>query len=770
MEHLIYDPDLRTLRTEVRAAANQDLDIPDWQEYDQYYGYCEPICPQIPWLGHDHAASSYYRRVREPQPMLKIFCDCYGKGWDLDQLFDTGDIRQVHQSYQSSPESDEILVRQTAGFIQAWLYFGLLEAVVGRPISTTYFVRVGADGQPWIYSRNLSVLLEAWMKTIGSLESEFKENKLRLARQCASTALMLFHDTSKRCSGDRKPATTALLQSLLRSIEPALSTLFEAIIRWTEVHLRMEIQLVNTEILGSPKLYLEQLIERGWCRFVIASAEIALPASFLRYVDAMKFTAKAEGHWRCTVQRCERNYIRRETYTQRHWPQKCRCSFIKPKLIVAREILDAGFIPLVRLNDIDNSLELGGAHPEDNSAEYIAFSHVWADGLGSSAERGLPTCQVQRLSRLAGQQLTYSSWFWIDGLCVPEKEPYRGKAIQLMKSTYQNATGVIVLDEGLRCLSVRSSHLEIGWSLFASGWFSRLWTYQEGFLPPWVDLELSDGLIDLSTLLRNLYNIWNERKGTRFPALYVRDLVAVLQKARPLAPSPNRRSRQKRLVDLFNALTRRDSSRPDDQLLVIGLLLGINIQSLRDVPSLDRWQAFYLSLQQIPWTIVFDRRPKIRTHPFCWAPATWISAGQDEWLHYDEDLAEITSEGLKVSLNVLLLTRTCPTTFSAIFIRTEPYIYELIRQDIAQISSLQTFNCIIIRYFVDENPEFQLAKHRAVYMRVGLGLIDHPTGTGLRYDCTTLFEIQLFADNDETEMIDGDIVEGSWQEMQMCFT
>src|SRR5437773_7443019 len=34
------------------------------------------------------------------------------------------------------------------------------------------------------------------------------------------------------------------------------------------------------------------------------------------------------------------------------------------------------------------------------SEDYIAISHVWADGIGGATERGLNTCQAKRLSRL----------------------------------------------------------------------------------------------------------------------------------------------------------------------------------------------------------------------------------------------------------------------------------------------------------------------------------------------------------------------------------
>ena len=106
--------------------------------------------------------------------------------------------------------------------------------------------------------------------------------------------------------------------------------------------------------------------------------------------------------------------------------------------------------------------ELGGVHPNNKEMDYIALSHVWADSLGSNTETGLPACQIRRLHRLAENRTESGAWFWIDGLCVPKQKPYQGKAIEFMYYTYQNATGVIVLDEGCRKLSTKNSDLEIG--------------------------------------------------------------------------------------------------------------------------------------------------------------------------------------------------------------------------------------------------------------------------------------------------------------------
>ena len=125
-------------------------------------------------------------------------------------------------------------------------------------------------------------------------------------------------------------------------------------------------------------------------------------------------------------------------------------------------------IAVVQFYSEEARFELGAVAPSDASADYIAFSHVLADCLGSHTEKGLRPCQAKRLHRLVQNKLTHGSWFWIDGLCVPKRELYRGKAIQQMKTTYRNATGVIVLDRSLRQISKPSSVIQIGWTLFAS--------------------------------------------------------------------------------------------------------------------------------------------------------------------------------------------------------------------------------------------------------------------------------------------------------------
>ena len=84
--------------------------------------------------------------------------------------------------------------------------------------------------------------------------------------------------------------------------------------------------------------------------------------------------------------------------------------------------------------------------PSDGGS-YLAISHVWADGLGSTSEAGLPRCQVERLAALARSLVPESGAFWIDSLCVPRASDLRKTAIKAMGRTYKDAFAVLVLDQ-----------------------------------------------------------------------------------------------------------------------------------------------------------------------------------------------------------------------------------------------------------------------------------------------------------------------------------
>jgi hypothetical protein len=72
----------------------------------------------------------------------------------------------------------------------------------------------------------------------------------------------------------------------------------------------------------------------------------------------------------------------------------------------------------------DLRLEVSSS-PLDSSGNYVTFSHVWAEGLGSTTEEGIFECQARRLAAVAEQASSVGVSWWIDSLCIPDTRPYR---------------------------------------------------------------------------------------------------------------------------------------------------------------------------------------------------------------------------------------------------------------------------------------------------------------------------------------------------------
>ncbi|KAI1141814.1 hypothetical protein F5Y05DRAFT_373862 [Hypoxylon sp. FL0543] len=203
------------------------------------------------------------------------------------------------------------------------------------------------------------------------------------------------------------------------------------------------------------------------------------------------------------------------------------------------EIVGQGRIPIVHVvtNRKTNkpTLRLKAA-PSFN--EYVAVSHVWADGLGNPLSNSLPECQVKRLNRQisalskgkrketlvdevfeaylnAPERVSFtahwvpatsrdtektSSYLWIDTLCVPvgkSKESLRIQAINKMASVYVGASHVLVLDYELQQLRLDTQPLADHMaSIISCNWSSRNWTYQEGTLSTRCYFQYADGAVN----------------------------------------------------------------------------------------------------------------------------------------------------------------------------------------------------------------------------------------------------------------------------------
>ncbi|RPD56094.1 hypothetical protein L226DRAFT_509878, partial [Lentinus tigrinus ALCF2SS1-7] len=320
-------------------------------------------------------------------------------------------------------------------------------------------------------------------------------------------------------------------------------------------------------------------------------------------------------HATCTEEACTVHNVDPTTYATKHINPACSCPFISPTFSDVEVMLSVDDIPVMTYdgNHLSTRRALEGP--------YVAISHIWADGLGSTTEQGLPTCQVERIAAFA-RQLLPDGAFWIDGLCVPEVKYLRKAAIRLMAKTYREAEKVIVLDAGI-CAQCSMSHTpaENILRVKTSVWMQRVWTMHEAFLARELYFEFSDGLVPGSAIRQSL-----EPSSTPKYLSWWWLFASTLTDSAILDPASEERGCQ-RFSDVARRIAFCTTSKPEDAPVAVAGMLNMDVSKLLDEQSTDgRMRLLLLEMRTLSVDIMF-RRP-LTTHEaeqlpypgFRWAP------------------------------------------------------------------------------------------------------------------------------------------------------
>jgi hypothetical protein len=281
---------------------------------------------------------------------------------------------------------------------------------------------------------------------------------------------------------------------------------------------------------GNPTLgqfLVDGMVNKGWCPFDVDRVDkTATSATLLYYLAHLPPPRPNMDHSRCTKDKCTFMTID-SSYRTRHVPQGCQCDseFSDPSSVI--NSLQGDEIPLIQevLQPKAIERQLEGAEGSDTTSmaeatdpepsfriiesskgkNFVAISHVWAEGLGNPHGNSLPTCALKWISdwvnrftfrsddeqdeeenreRPFEETVRGKTPFWLDTICVPVTPPeVWKKAINRLRKPYQDTALVLVLDSYLYTQNTGDlDPLEMWARVLCCSWSRRLWTFQEARL------------------------------------------------------------------------------------------------------------------------------------------------------------------------------------------------------------------------------------------------------------------------------------------------
>jgi hypothetical protein len=582
-------------------------------------------------------------------------------------------------------------------FLQRWLYFGLLECVVGTKVDVTSFTE---DGQ-YLSSRKLPQVAEETM----SLDLDGETVRATI-RHGIHMHLHLFKHRELPETPDTRLMTNFSLQTFIEKVpmedprDPAnviatsllIDFLYNFLLHRWEGYLQASVN--DPKILEPGTGPLSHMLKKdGWCPSEVAAIRERFSVSGVYFMTQVRppnpkdhLTGETCSHFKCKYRE-----MNSATYQTSHVPGctgVCGDVGVDPEEL-ARILVDEKNIPL-----IDASSEWNDPHKTPgislvswNASEaFVALSHVWADGLGNLEANALPRCQLLRLSRMV-QELSNQSkaFFWLDTICVPpdsalnSMDPFtsrrqrdaQNQAITKMRQTYEESEYVLVIDSWI--VSDTSSNMgdaEKLMRIFCSGWNTRLWTYQEGALAKKLFFQLRDELYDLDAAIVRIRQSqdWSMNYTLQGPLMVQYDSLRGFRNQKP--------DNVERIKFLATALSFRTTSVASDEALCLSTLMGFNIQDILDVKDLDdtdpmalansRMKAFWAQFDEVPRVLIKFDGPTLSEDAWSWAPSSLLLS-KDRPLHAyrcfmtsSPQPAIRTTDGLSVDLPGLLFRSSVP--------------------------------------------------------------------------------------------------------------
>lgn len=555
-------------------------------------------------------------------------------------------------------------------YCQTWLFFGLINELLGNICKSADFLRpdgVG-DGRTISTSR-LPGLVEQWVK---SIEDGFSTITYEHIAKC----LCLTFRTLRAARPEFNLSVKLCIASVGELFEYAANRAFGI----NNAVLDNKCPLVWLRLLGNNP-WVERLVRSGWCPSqieVIMRSSLSLQT--LYFFASMQGSISIEHHGLCDNRKCVAHQVVLEDYATQHATKECRCKDSYVDLSSLSTVLTAGGLPLLRIREGETleelTVEVVAAQPD---TRYLALSHVWMDGLGNAKANALPQCQLLQLrkltqslrAKLSPKNSQAELLFWCDTLCCPVASGEgKNRVLAQMKNIYEQATCVLVLDASIRVYDSQAMGPEETCArILASGWMRRLWTLQEGALPAnkgrlW--FQFGDQAVNLTPLWQQIVRLFNDDLSRRGLA------GAIILRMWTFTDFFHRDSKDPGadLATVDRALEHRSVSISSDEPVLIGTLLGLDVAKILNGSEETRihrmWSLMPAAVRGIPKSLLFRLGPRLREEGYRWAPSSMLYYEESnnvlQTLRKGDNQGILTEHGLMVRLSGYHISFPQPTS------------------------------------------------------------------------------------------------------------
>ncbi|KAJ5959917.1 uncharacterized protein N7479_007067 [Penicillium vulpinum] len=599
-----------------------------------------------------------------PEPYDGIDFSTYPErvGWDITRLL-AGDFSQ-HPA------------ELTGAFLQNWLYFGVLWEVFGPIIkgAKKNYVKL-QEGTA--YGIITIASLDDQILQLTSLITSLVQGGDAISGQAIAHRIVNCLTTVSRfcrlatCEGDSRPGFA--VWPLSPEVDLSIRALSHRLAWNLPFGALGMVMRTSTAGLQFPCAWfpLARMQQMGWCPSEVAMVEHTFTSASAYYASQLERPPSAvqRDHGECTKKLCVARQINEATYRTAHTEVECECQHLGPAMDEVVSIIESGGVPLLSITPTKKEPYLKiEVERYSGLKRYIAFSHVWSDGLGNPTANTLPKCQLLRIRDLLNEILAGISsadlvnrlafgdlWkkkfhgpsisFWMDTMCIPvapEHHELRSKAIRGMKAVYERAFRVLVLDSDIQECSTRG-YTQSFMRTRMSAWMRRLWTLNEGVLANRLCVKYADGIMDVQGVsesyekqVKTAASAHNmdgygtpmrdaDSFGWKFRLLRAN----VLRDPDPRIVYSDRNSGkglstagQKRcyaIMEAFSASLHRTTSKVTDEMLCFASLIGWDTSLLKGIPFEDHMHAFLSTESQLPQGMLFLAGPRMRQPGWRWA-------------------------------------------------------------------------------------------------------------------------------------------------------